>query len=434
MNVEEMIKECEQLKFESDRTDFGNKQTFPHIVSQDSFEKLIMNADDKNSLQRSDQQQESSKSTGENSSIFVNIKRKDSPPQMFQQTSVIKSSTSIRNEPRKRSMHRQRNIDESVIVNPTKTDRDKNNNNNRSMSIDNAVRTMSLSNTNWNQANIREELKYRPYNKIPYASLDQDYKIPHTQPGMLKSKSLEIPAEEQPFDRNSNLPKKFNSFQYEEETARRYLNSLNITNASPLFPHGTRHGSAHDNPRENMSRDNSLSHDGSLSRDSSFSDSPTSTSNNSPMGNSSPLRRLQEHENFNQSNTRHKNINQSSPIHQMHLSRSYEQKQAIHHKYTQRKSYSVNSSPYDIIHRENNMRRIFSEEIVPEHPSMNETRSTVQQHMRRAASYDLASYVRHPKVNHIEKLSGSVGNFHQQSTGKPATKILFPQHDNVKRL
>ena len=133
-------------------------------------------------------------------------------------------------------------------------------------------------------------------------------------------------------------------------------------------------------------------------------------------------------------------------------SRSQDLQLQRHYKYTtQKKAYTLATAPYDVY--EKSLRRILSEENVPENLLVNKSLSKhfyTASGMRRAASYDLisrssssnsptnssfrqssdpANYLRHHVV--AAAANHTTSNVANNNNAGKSTKIMFPEHDNV---
>ncbi|XP_057297920.1 uncharacterized protein LOC130628895 isoform X2 [Hydractinia symbiolongicarpus] len=392
MNLEEIIKEYDKLKFESTndrKNELNKKKSFPHIVSKESFEQMIMSADP-------DAVNDNRITTILPADSSVTNSPEVSTPK-FQQTSVITSSSSVRkksSEQRRRSIHRQRNIDDSANIELPKN------------SVITEERFSHMRKDHVTHANRYEAPQYRAYSPVPEKShIMLKSRSLDVHPGMHKSKSLDIDHDlyQEYAPRASSFPLGF--------TKALSFNEDQGTHISYLYKDS--HGSLQNSSRE------------------SFSDSPNSTLNNSPISSSqtSPLRRLQETQGGvipDGTNMQNKSRIALPP------GRYSNNQQMLQYKYSQRKAYSLNTAPYDVVHRDKSLRRIFSEEIVPEYPLSDQERKTKlpTQHMRRAASYDLGTYLRYKK--NISGSDVSIGNYQTEAKVKASTKIIFPEHDNVK--
>lgn len=445
MNIEAILKEREELQKQQE--DPGRGKMYPYIVSQESLEKMIMHRsppreENKISTVQSSMSIDTKESVLKNQKIIdENIERKIIATKkhhsfddvittaMSQPTSVI---TSVRqrstDKTRLKSFQRQKSVDETmhnddVIVtdvsgletttNNSLRTADKNNNSTDRQQRQTTEHSIEffLDDTHANRSKgkilkstSQQDAITTGYDRGHYAS------IPVPPP---KSKSLDLVEDgrsKYPYSYPSPYPK-YSSLSFEaEEQSARYINALHI---SPPAPHLYGHSSFPNSPCGSPI-DTSLRH------------SPA------PSG-SAPMRRLQQQPDrpdtsivFNQIPILYSNA-RARGSDQFVKSRSYDQQIQRQHKFS-KKAYSLATAPYDV--HEKNLRRILSEDNVPDNLVINKSGIGKYQHMRRAASYDLINRMSSSNGNSPTRPTNDSSYLRQQAVVK-STKIMFPEHDNV---
>ena len=396
MNLDDIIKEYENIKLRSSVCVQKEKKSFPHIVSKDSFEKLIMNAVEQ---------------------VFppkqINAQHVDPPAQ---QTSVITANSSHRkissDHKRIRFMQRQQNVEESAE------------------SADNGKSEPSSSD---NEYSMRGSYSLKQHISFESALHDANSKYKReSYQGNFKSKSLDVLGDSHAnmtSDISSNLSfrlPKHGSYNYEDEFPVRHMNKLHI--APTAHMKALRISPVYSDTRSALSPHGSLQN------------SPQSNMRNSPQNSVqtnqdcdvqvSPLRNVQNGQ---------CNVIPADPQN-MRLSprfkiRPYDSQQMRQYKYGQSKSHSAAAcSPYDRVYREKNLRRIFSEEIFPENSFMDRSRKIESSNLRRSSSYDtFGAFLLHSRQDTSHTGDAIPRDFLRQPSGKqPSTQIIFPEHDNVK--
>lgn len=236
-----------------------------------------------------------------------------------------------------------------------------------------------------------------------------------------KSKSLDmIEADEEYMTKTHSYPVRFPQYPSYEETEQtaRYIKDLHISSpASALYGQ------------------------------SSFPNSPCGSPIDSTLRNSpssiGPLRRIQQQEGgrYIMSDNPGSIITSQQPtpfaanrsidshvVSPLSKSRSHEQQQRLY-KFAQKKSYSLNTAPYDVYH-EKNMRRILSEENVPENVLISKAMNKHYPHLRRASSYDTFNRFNSNNGAARSPARAAANDIYSRQPVK-STKIMFPEHDNV---
>ena len=420
MNMDDVIKEYEKIKLNEAKR---YKKSFPHIISKDSFEKLIMNAEE---------QSEGLHHTTEglhhtiqhSSQNVITEQRINTPPQIInppqqiintpaQQTSVItpnnvhrKSSTT--DLKRLKFMQRQTNVEELA----DKSDVNKSKQEIKS-STDNFSMTDDMTYKKYRLADGLDSFRnYSMKHHLSFESALQDANARYKRDNYrrqenFKSKSLDIL--EDPHRVSPGMSSRH--FSYDEEQHSRRMSALRISPTSHINALHVSLPQFYD-PHSRISPCDSLQN------------SPRNNLRNSP-----DIERMRSDQRSIPTNPR--NVTQHSPL--VHMSRSYESQQTRQYKYGQRKSHSAAPcSPYDRVYREKNLRRIVSEEIHPENLILDRNRKHGSGTLHRASSYDtFAALLINPTNIGTNIGPESTEHAHQQQS-KKSTQIIFPEHDNVK--
>ena len=263
------------------------------------------------------------------------------------------------------------------------------------------------------------------------------------------------------YHHHRHSPAKHSSFESDDQGAR-YINALHITPPAPLLYGGATSsgsypnspgGASGESPKEALlfgvnrhsPAANSIS---PIAKRVLLNDIVTgSPSMIGTRGRRSPRGPTSEHFTSEQQFTlrgSREHIDQHAPFTK---SRSQDLQMQRHQKYvTQKKAHTLGTAPYDV---HGNLRRILSEENVPENLRVNKSlKNFYTSGMRRAASYDLISRLSNSPTNNSSNFrqSSEPTNYMRHQLTTPATnqtngntttasgkstKIIFPEHDNV---
>uniref|UniRef100_A0A7M6DQA7 Transcription factor AP-2 C-terminal domain-containing protein n=2 Tax=Clytia hemisphaerica TaxID=252671 RepID=A0A7M6DQA7_9CNID len=252
-------------------------------------------------------------------------------------------------------------------------------------------------------------------------SFDRDFYSKVQQMNKFKSKSLDLMDNDIDLNKPQGhsfpiryLPK-HSSFETDEQGSR-YINALHISPPTAAPPHLYGHGSLTNSPCGSPI-DNSIRHSPAASNGVSQS----KRVNLMGEAGSPSMIPMQ----FGSGRGRPEQAMGGTPFVK---SRSTDLQFHRQHKFQQKKAYTLATAPYDV--HEKNLRRILSEENVPENLLLKKSLGAHFAGMRRAASYDLISRLTPSSGSSPTRQSSDPNTFASRHKPK-ATKIMFPEHDNV---